>query len=282
MDICIITMYCGENEFSECVGSVKLQNTLYKVKQLFIKNKGNAEAHNLLYSMIMDKSNKYDYFVKLDADMVFEHDNSLDMLIKLAVDSKADIFSIPVNDFMTGTMLWGLNVYKSGVEWHINSNELFTDQQVLKKQYKQAKQSLNLEQSLVSHASNPTDMQAYMFGVHRAAKVTQTEESTYLIGHAIGQLNTLKNVFKKFKSTKNKKHGFALIGAYQMLNGLNKSKGFLSKASFEEDFSLLNYEQDIIKAIEFFSKNKLIILFKSVGMDKLLKGLFYYLKRKVL
>jgi hypothetical protein len=250
-------------------------------EQVFIKNKTNAEAHNALYKIIMDESDEFDYFVKLDADMVFKKQSSLKVLMASTVESGADFFSIPVHDYMTNSMIWGLNVYKSGVKWLLGTEALFTDQQHLNGVYLSAKKNLTVNESLVSHAEDPSEFQAFVFGVHRASKVLQTESDRFLLGHAWGQLNTLFNVVEAYKKHGGKKRAFAIIGAYFTLNKLNKNNGLYRKEDFLEEFNSLCFESDLIKSLSFFERGKIYTLFEVVGVCRSLVGFFHYVKKRM-
>ena len=277
----IITLYCGENEFDMCVEMANSQRCAFSFEQVFIKNKANAEAHNELYKIIMDQANNFDYFVKLDADMVFNGEESLQQIITMAIESGADVFSIPVHDYMTDSMIWGLNVYKSGVKWLLGTDDLFTDQQRLDGAYVAAKKSLLESESLVSHAENPSDFQAFIFGIHRAAKVVQVETDKFLLGHAWGQLNTLFKVVNAYKKYGDEKRALAIIGAYFTLNKLNRNVGLNRKEDFVGEFAAVNFEADLEKSLLYFCHKKIIVLVKSVGSAGLLSGCFEYVTRRL-
>lgn len=174
MRLKIITLYSGEKEYGESKKSVKRQKVRHSVDVSFIENKTKPEAHGLLYEMIMSERHSYDYFIKLDADMIFTDDGAVEKIIQYAVESGSDIFSIPVHDFLTDSMIWGLNVYRSGVRWFVDSESLFTDQQRLNGCFSSSKRYLKKDESLVSHASMADDFQGFVFGIHRAAKIVQT------------------------------------------------------------------------------------------------------------
>ncbi|MBA1277432.1 hypothetical protein [Stutzerimonas stutzeri] len=277
----IITLYCGENEFDKCVNMASCQRCTFFFEQVFIKNKANAEAHNELYKIVMAQADDFDYFVKLDADMVFKSENSLQKLITMAVESGGDIFSIPVHDYMTDSMIWGLNIYRSGVKWLLGTDDLFTDQQRLDGAYVAAKKNLLESESLVSHAENPSDFQAFVFGVHRAAKVVQVEADKFLLGHAWGQLDTLFKVVDAYKKSGDKKRALAIIGAYFTLNKLNKNVGLNRKEDFVGEFDAVSFESDLDKSLRYFGHKKIIVLFKSVGIFRLFSGFFEYAKRRL-
>lgn len=280
MKVLIITLYSGENEFNKCIDSVESQKCDFQFEQIFIKNKTKQDAHNELYSTIMERSNSYQYFVKLDSDMIFTSINSLQKIIDLALQSQADIFAIPVDDYMTGKMIWSLNVYRSGLKWQLGTQNIFTDQQNIIGGYKKIHKKLYKENSLVSHASDPSDFQAFLFGVHRASKIVQHNSDNYKIGHAYGQYKIIKDVLGVYKTSQNYKHALALIGASKMLlSKLNRSDVF-KKEFYKKDFENISFEQDLNESIKFLQKPAHYIFFKAVGLRSLASGISSYIYNK--
>lgn len=275
-------MYCGENEFEKCIESVAAQRANFYYEQVFIKNKANAEAHNELYKTIMLESDYFDYFIKLDADMIFQSVQSLQALMEMAIESQANIFSIPVHDHMTDEMIWGLNVYKKGTKWVLNTNQLFTDQLILDGSFSSFKKNLDCTDSLVSHAANPGDFQAFIFGVHRATKVIQLNTGNLLLGHSWGQLNTLYKMRSAYIKNGGKSRAFGVIGAYYTFKGITTSNSIKKKEDYRDDFNSVSFKSDLRKALNYFSKNKILVLIDSVGSFRLFLGALLYVKRKIL
>lgn len=280
MKVLIITLYSGENEFEQCINSVNKQVCSFCFEHVFIKNKTNQEAHNELYNMIMSESDKYDYFIKLDADMVLSTNDSLYKFINLAIDSEADIFSIPVDDFMTGKMIWSLNIYKSGVKWQLGTESIFTDQQMLLGVFSSKKMLLSKKDSLVSHASNPSNFQAFTFGVHRASKIIQANTTDYKIGHAYGQYQVIKDVLEVYNDRKSYRHGLALIGAYKMLQSELSRSDMIKKDFYKKDFENIAFSEDVSKSIAFLQMPGYYIFLKAVGYRKVFSGIPSYICNK--
>ena len=273
-------MYSGENEFNKCIDSVENQKCDFQFEQIFIKNKTNQDAHNELYSIIMERHASYQYFVKLDADMIFTSTSSLQTLVNLAIQSKADIFSIPVDDYMTGKMIWGLNIYKSGIKWKLGTESIFTDQQSLIGENTVIHKKLSKENSLVSHASDPSDFQAFLFGIHRASKIVQSSSDNYKIGHAYGQYKIIKDVLDVYNKKHNYKHGLVLIGASKMLKSELSRSDMIEKDFYKEDFENISFNQDLEESIKFLKKPFYFIFFKAVSLRKLARGISSYIYSK--
>ncbi|MDK9688101.1 hypothetical protein [Halomonas sp. LC1] len=281
MKVKIITLYSGEKEYKRSIESVDIQKTDFLVDKMFIENKENLEAHNLLYRAIMYESRDYNYFVKLDADMVLTKESSLAEIIGYAEDSCADVFSIPVHDFMTDSMIWGLNIYKSGVQWELNTDKTFTDQQRLCKDYVVKKLALKKEDSLVTHADGGDEYQAFVFGIHRATKILQKDVDLFKVGHSYAQVDIIKKVLSSYLESKNKARGVAIIGAYYLVSGIVDGSSLNRKSDYFESFELINYEKDIYDSVVFFSRSNFGIILKSVGFIKMIFGIFAYFKTRL-
>lgn len=281
MRLKIITLYSGEKEYGESKKSVKRQKVRHSVDVSFIENKTKPEAHGLLYEMIMSERHSYDYFIKLDADMIFTDDGAVEKIIQYAVESGSDIFSIPVHDFLTDSMIWGLNVYRSGVRWFVDSESLFTDQQRLNGCFSSSKRYLKKDESLVSHASMADDFQGFVFGIHRAAKIVQKSEKNVKLGHSYIQLKTIKLVLSAWKKDKNRVRGWALIGAYLLAGNKLGRYDMTSRSDYIESFHSTDFEKQIIEADKFFSKSTIFLMIEALGVVRFCKGIGFYLKRKI-
>lgn len=281
MKILIITLFSGENEYKRCLSSVKKQKVDFSFEHFLIENQTKPVAHTNLYSKIMEESDKYDYFVKLDADMVFTRRDSLCQLINICELNGSDKTSITVYDHMTDKMIWGLNVYRSGMKWRLGSEVLFTDQQfIIKDNYKKHAERLNKKSSLVSHASDPTDFQSFIFGVHRASKIIQKNVTIPRMSHAYGQYNTLLDVYRNYVDNSSKQAQLALVGAYYVLSRKTSESVMISKKHYEREFSNLN-ATDYLEAIKFFKKFGKIKLIKEIGSLRCFLGLLNYMKNKI-
>ncbi|MBE0472138.1 MAG: hypothetical protein IBX55_21850 [Methyloprofundus sp.] len=281
MKVKVITLFSGESEYQECKISVKRQTVSFQVDHFFIEGKSKPEAHNILYSTIMSESSEYDYFVKLDADMIFTSDNALEKIINYAIASNSGIFSIPVHDYMTDSMIWGLNVYKSGVKWFVETDNLFTDQQRIDGCYKKEKKKLDKCESLVSHASMATDFQGYIFGVHRAAKIIQYESVDFRFGHSFGQLQTLKLVLERYKKNNSKVAASALVGAYQLIVGELGRYDMIKREDYRACFENVKVDEKLKDALFFFSPNSWVILIRIFGFYGISCKILKHLIRKL-
>lgn len=112
--VLVLTLCSGENELSACKKSVKAQG-YPNVEHFFIANLPNKEAHDALYSEIMSNCERFDIFIKLDADMVLEDPSFIDNVVRAFINDKnLDMLSFTVFDFLTNSRIWGLIVFLIG------------------------------------------------------------------------------------------------------------------------------------------------------------------------
>ncbi len=119
------TLHSGENEFDLCQKSIKNQS-YRNFKHIVFSGLSNIKAHNTLYDNFMKSSESFDYFVKIDADMILEDELFLENLNKY-LKSHQDISQliIPVFDYYTDNHIYGVNIFKSSVKWNLNNHQKY-------------------------------------------------------------------------------------------------------------------------------------------------------------
>lgn len=210
------TLYSGENEFQQCVESLYAQS--YKNwQQTVYKNLPNKEAHETLYHDFMDKSDEFDLFLKLDADMVFMDTVSLKGIVRLFEMTKdLDHLQMVVYDWYTDSLIMGAHAFSNRARWYVK-DELFVDPPP-------AIPSLIWRlwedpAPFILHSPNPSNFQAFLFGVHRASKIVQNYGQSYRFDNASVQWTILVNTWQHFQKSRDIRLGLALIGAEEMLAG---------------------------------------------------------------
>ncbi|MGM0582456.1 MAG: hypothetical protein ACQETL_17390 [Bacteroidota bacterium] len=247
MKILVGTLYSGENEFEECKKS--LENQTYTDWDHFIlKNLPNKEAHDRLYKAFMDKSDEYDLFLKLDADMVFSKDNALQVIVDLfKKEPNLDHAVFKVKDWASGLMIIGQHVFSSRAKWEFNDEQLFVDHSP-----QIPGQKINFFGSpspLVIHSPNPSPFQAFHFGVHRALKIVQHQKKKINLFRMLTQWKLLKNIWRQFEKKKDVRRAYILSGADLIIDEGYKREGSTYKDEdirniFESDYK--NMEPDKI------------------------------------
>lgn len=216
--ILVLTLYSGENEYESMMDSL-VEQTVTNWKQVLIAGKPNAEAHRELYETIMRRSSEFDLFVKVDADMVLAHEYVLERVVE-EFRSHPDMDHLIVHclDFMTGKDIIGVHAYSNRVRWEASEEGLFLDPSP-----KRPGRRIILDPDgvLFFHSPNPGALQAFHFGVHRALKVTQRDRpaSTRKIEGMEVQWATLSDVWARYQSDGDRRHGLALLGADAVFAG---------------------------------------------------------------
>ena len=214
----ICTLYCGENEFEKCVASINAQS-FKNWEHTVIKNLPNKEAHDTLYRGIMARRNEFDLFMKLDADMVFRDENSLQKAVDLFLNTpELDNAEMAVHDWFPDSLTMGVHVFSNRVWWSPNSEDLFVDPLP----HIPGKRLLlwGAPAPIVDHCPDPSPFQAYHYGVHRALKTIQTGRLLSFDPFASGDLwRDFKRTWAHFLKARDRRLGFALLGATHVFGG---------------------------------------------------------------
>lgn len=215
--ILIGTLYSGENEFDECVESVKRQ-TYKNVEHIFFKYLPNKEAHNTLYRTFMERADEFDYFLKLDADMVFNTDEALEIILDYFDNNpELDHMVTAVDDRYSDTLIMGLHAFSNRVKWEQNDENLFVDHRPSIPG--ERKLFWDFPAPLVKHCPNPSYFQAYHFGVHRALKAFQPERSNFNGNRSLEQWKLIRKIGAHFDRTEDLKLGYCILGVEHVIQG---------------------------------------------------------------
>lgn len=215
--ILIGTLHSGENEYGQCLNSLKRQSHS-KWDHFVLSGLPNKEAHDQLYSEFMRAGCEYDLFLKFDADMVFRHSDALKQVVELFSNiPDMDHAEFAVADWFSGSNIMGVHVFTNRAKWEKDINNLFVDYCPIIPGVKR-----NFYDGIapfVDHSPNPSPFQAYHFGVHRALKVFQFNEPEFRPRQAKFQWQLLKNVWLNFQKTKDRRLGFVALGVEHVMSG---------------------------------------------------------------
>jgi len=221
-------MFAGENEYEQA--KLALANQSHKNHELIeIKNLPNKEAHDTLYSAFMKQSNDFDYFLKLDADMVFAHENVLNDMVKTHQRYELAHLFAWVNDCPSGIKIPGIQMFKSDTKWLGSNEQLSVDYPP----EVNGKSQAFIYKDWINHMPNPDDYQLFRYGVHKALKSLQPDRESKNINKGILHLTILNGIARNVKN--NPKLWLSLIGATLV---------------YEKAFSSIDYNGD--QTIKFF------------------------------
>ena len=212
MKFLVGTMYCGENEYDECIESLKNQ-THQAWDQFVVKDLPNKLAHETLYETFMSRASECDLFLKLDADMVLEDPQMFARIVAyFEQHPQLDGITIRVHDFFSDTLIHGLHVYRSDVRWPRTEEKLFVDKPpVSPDRFRIGVKEL---EPVASHCKNPSPFFAFHYGLHRGLKARQSTGGS----HAY-YLQTIEQVWKHFRRTRDQRLGLAVMGGELALSG---------------------------------------------------------------
>lgn len=277
--VLIITLYSGENEYEQCCQSVKEQQG-FIIEHKVIKNLPKQQAHQELYEKFNNNRSNFDYFAKLDADMMFSHSKALDNIIK-KFNKNIDIVSATVHDGITDSDMQSFNIFSSRCLFSSDTNDsLFTDSLEIKHKGQHISY-VDVDRNIL-HAFNPSPFQAFMFGVHRSLKVVQPGTKAPKINSSYHQLRILNQAYLNYKTTGSLHAKNALLGATLVFQGIINTQALYQKKDYIGVFEKYIIQGKLDCIDPRLSKNKFISLHKILGKKRFLKGTFNALIKKVM
>lgn len=235
--VLVVTLHTDEPQFDRCRSSIESQSSV-DVDHVVLSGLPNVEAHRRCYRIIEDRASSFDLAVKVDADMVLATDGVLRSISDLlAHEPDVDHLSLAIDDFFTAAPMMGLQVFSPRATWIHGDEGLFVDPapQVPGRR-------LDLWEpgfAVAAHAPNPSALQAFRFGVHRAQKAIQPDRSRLRGSQVIEQWRILVATWRAFDRGQDPRRGMAVSGAEAVLNGdLDMSGGYRSDA-VEQAMSLV-------------------------------------------
>lgn len=217
MRVLIGTLYSGENEFHKCVEATRAQSYLNWEHQVY-SHLPNKAAHDTLYADFMRRCADFDLFVKLDADMVFVNSESLGKIVALfQADPELDVVTSAVYDWYSDSLVIGMHAYSRRVTWESGEEDLFVDYHA---SFPGRKVVLRRAPApLVIHSPDPSPIQAFRFGIHRALKAFQPGRDSFEAWQSIFQWVVLNRVWNHFSRTWDRRLGLAILGADHVMEG---------------------------------------------------------------
>jgi len=169
--VLVLSLFSGEAEFDRCRSSLELQEYASWEQRVF-ENLPNAEAHTRLYETIMMECENCGIFLKLDADMVLADPGVLGDLVRVFEQhSDLDHLVVAVSDWMTDSNIIGAHLFSNRVWWRHHAETLYVDPDP---EYPGRKLVISdPPRDLILHAGDPSPLQAFHFGAHRALQASQ-------------------------------------------------------------------------------------------------------------
>lgn len=207
----ILTLYCGETQFPAMCDALARQTFTHWEHTVF-RDLPNVEAHNALYNTIMERACEFDYFIKLDADMVLSRPTALaEVMAFMTQRSGLDHAKFPVWDFFTQRLIPEVHVFSNRVHWLRNADAVFVDPTPTVPGYRI--RQTGVPAPFVNHAPDPAPEQAFQFGVHRGLKAFQPDRARKRFVHAATHFGVLADAYAAYVAGGDRRHLLVVAGA---------------------------------------------------------------------
>jgi len=168
--ILVGTLRTVENEYEACIAAIASQ-TNQNFIHFVVRDLPDFEAHRVLYSRFMGNADEFDFFIKIDADMVLCSKRYFHRVVRFFAERpEVDQLSVAVLDFFCGRLIGALHAFRSTVTWKV-ADRIFTDggsnvpyQQVY---------DTEILAPAAFHCRNPSRTQALRWGTHRGVKIIE-------------------------------------------------------------------------------------------------------------
>ena len=120
-NVMVGTLYSNEGDFTRCKESVKSQT--YPCHHEIFSGMDESTGYKTLYKYFKDS--KFDYLLKLDADMVLKHNNVVQYLVDKISSSNAHAITHHVEDYFQLMPINGIHFYSQKTEWNFDGFKPF-------------------------------------------------------------------------------------------------------------------------------------------------------------
>lgn len=206
-------LYCGEQEFEKSLQSLHSQS-MTDFDVFVIENQPNKLAHDVLYGRFMAESGNYDYFLKLDADMVLSSEHSLSEMIRYCRSGKFSSLLAYVKDYPSQLFIPGIQMFQSDTRWEF-SDEMVNVDYTPKVSGKTATVT---NKDWVLHMPDPSPYQMFRYGIHKAIKAIQREKKNKSLVKGILHMHILQGMVRHAASTQDNMLWLSMIGATHVFN----------------------------------------------------------------
>ena len=209
------TLFSGENEFEECRKSIQKQSYV-NFEHKIISFQPKKRAHSQLFGDFFRSDAQL--LLKVDADMVILDPHFIAKLVEIHLSNPGvDIWQFAILDFYTGAEIQGINLYTQRLVWSEDrQDDLFTDRTQSPSERRRVVWPNFI--TSVLHSPNPSEFQAFHFGVHRGLKFF-TSARLGQMDKSKEQLMYLERCFKHFTIRRERRLLYACLGAEMAVRG---------------------------------------------------------------
>jgi len=259
----LIVMSSGENELSLCLDSISSQVGV-NFDVYHIENKPNKEAHEECYKKIMTDSGLYDYFIKVDADMVFINDTKLKEVIQFMYEDRSlDHAAFSVLDWASQKLIIGMHVFSNRCKWEASGDLLFVDPSPCFP----GKEAIvwGGPSPVALHSPNPSIKQAIQFGCHRALKILQKDRELPDLDRSSFQYDLMHQIYKQLLVDYDVRRLAILYGVMKTLKRTSffviDSKNHVIFSEMEKDFLRGDNMEILNRVNSFFGGGRMKVSF---------------------
>jgi len=225
-------MACGENERDRAIEAVQGQ-TYGDYEFFLIENRPNKEAHEALYEKFTTSADRFQVFLKLDADMVLQRPTAFEEVANFfAKHPNVGLLLFELIDWYSDSLIPGIVIARSSARWPKHADRLMVDSYVTVPG--RVVTVSNRDAALAVHSPDPSPIQAFRFGVHRAMKAIQDDRrvAQRMAEKARGHWDILAKTWSHFVSRRDRRLGLAVAGAEVVLSAGSAvaARGYMSGA----------------------------------------------------
>jgi hypothetical protein len=213
--VLIGTLFSGEQEFARAMEALKAQRHV-SYRTFAIEHLPERAAHDKLHERFMEHAHAYDLFLKLDADMILVDDNALGTAVAVfEQDPHLEHAVFTVHDWMSGSDIEGIHMYRSRVTWAKCDASAFPDP--APQNAARSRRFRGPPSPLAAHGPDPSPAQAFRYGLHRGLRAFPAGLPRARPVDALRHWRLLKRVWRNFERTLDPRMGLALLGVEHTL-----------------------------------------------------------------
>lgn len=216
MKVLAITLHTFEADYERCLDGIRRQ-THQQLEHICFHDLPSTQANQVLYQTFMDRADKYDLFIRVDADMVITDPTLVEQVVeRMAGAPEYDILTLYIDDFFTGRLISGLHTYRTNVRWKV-------DDPVNPERHDIPPHRILIDRDglgrAVLHGHGASPLEALQFGIHRGVKlrswlIRRRRDKVFSFARVVDRL------WQNFKRKRDRRVALAVLGAELGLRGV--------------------------------------------------------------
>lgn len=179
--ILIITLHVNEPQLENLCNQIKIIQEIYPydIRHVIISGLSALEAMIKLYKTALILRNDYDVLIKIDADMNFNENDSLQNILQLFEKNGMPRLTISVFDCILGVHVYGVHIIDlKYLTTNADITEIKRDDWFVNDH---AGLSIYCNKKYILHCNNYSKFQAYSFGYNRGLKTKFKKQNFYYV-----------------------------------------------------------------------------------------------------